>query len=304
MNRESYAESECFDQPLGVLLQEEDSHESRRVASHVETCTNCQRRLEQLAAEDQFWHEAKSVLIDSSLSHPERAERADFSKRHPFRQRHEPWNESLVKQLLAPPSHPEMLGRVGRYEVERLIGSGGMGIVLKGFDSELNRPVAIKVLAPHLAGSAAARTRFHRESRAAAAVVHEHVVAIHNVESDGQAPSLVMQYVAGESLQQRLDREGTLSFCEILRIAMQTAAGLAAAHSQGLIHRDVKPSNILLEQGVERALLTDFGIGPRQRRSKLDADRLSSRHGPSSCRPSKLVEKRSIRPVTSSASVA
>ncbi|MCA8997032.1 MAG: serine/threonine protein kinase, partial [Planctomycetaceae bacterium] len=166
----------------------------------------------------------------------------------------------MAEQLLSAPSHPEMLGRIGRYDVERLIGAGGMGVVFKAFDNELNRPVAVKVLAPYLAGSGAARQRFAREARAAAAVVHEHVVSIHNVESNGDAPFLVMQYVTGESLQQRIDREGPLELCEILRIAMQTAAGLAAAHAQGLVHRDVKPSNILLEHGVERALLTDFGL--------------------------------------------
>ncbi|MCA9178347.1 MAG: serine/threonine protein kinase [Planctomycetales bacterium] len=170
------------------------------------------------------------------------------------------WTESMARQLLSPPTHPEMLGRIGRYEVERLIGSGGMGVVFKAFDTELNRPVAVKALAPHLAGSGAARNRFAREARAAAAVVHDHVVAIHNVESEGASPFLVMPYVAGESLQQRIDREGSLELCEILRIVKQTAAGLAAAHAQGLVHRDVKPSNILLEQGVERALLTDFGL--------------------------------------------
>jgi len=135
-----------------------------------------------------------------------------------------------------------------------------MGVVFKAFDTELNRPVAVKVLAPSLAGSGAARKRFAREARAAAAVVNEHVVAIHNVEADGTAPFLVMPFIAGQSLQQRIDREGSLELCEILRIAMQTASGLAAAHAQGLVHRDVKPSNILLEQGVERALLTDFGL--------------------------------------------
>lgn len=166
----------------------------------------------------------------------------------------------MARQLLSPPSHPEMLGRIGRYEVERLIGAGGMGVVFKAFDTELNRPVAIKVLAPFLAGSGAARQRFAREARAAAAVVHEHVVAIHNVETEGESPFLVMPFVAGDSLQARLDREGALDVCEVLRIGMQTAAGLAAAHAQGLVHRDVKPSNILLEEGVERSLLTDFGL--------------------------------------------
>lgn len=85
-------------------------------------------------------------------------------------------------------------------------------------------------------------------------------MAIHSVESGGAAPFLVMQFVAGESLQARIDRQGPLELKELLRIAHQTAAGLAAAHAQGLVHRDVKPSNILLEQGIERALLTDFGL--------------------------------------------
>ena len=138
-----------------------------------------------------------------------------------------------------------------------------MGLVFKAHDSELNRPVAIKLLAPYLSGNGSARKRFAREARAAAAVVDEHVVAIHNVESDDdpeKAPFLVMKYIAGGSLQQRLDREGPLDVCEVLRIGMHTARGLAAAHSQGLIHRDIKPSNILLDEGVERALLTDFGL--------------------------------------------
>jgi len=135
-----------------------------------------------------------------------------------------------------------------------------MGIVLKAYDSELNRPIAVKMLASHLAHVGAARERFAREGRAAAAVVHEHVVAIYNVETSGEIPFLVMQYVPGRSLQSRIDTEGPLAVEEILRIGMQAASGLAAAHAQGLVHRDVKPSNILLEETVERAVLTDFGL--------------------------------------------
>ena len=165
-----------------------------------------------------------------------------------------------VLSLLGAPGHPEMLGRLGRYDIERVIGSGGMGVVLKAHDGELNRPIAIKLLAPHLAHVGAARGRFAREGRAAAAVVHEHVVAIYNVESGGPVPFLVMQYVPGRSLQTRVDDDGPLGVEEILRIGMQAAGGLAAAHRQGLVHRDVKPSNILLENQVERAVLTDFGL--------------------------------------------
>src|SRR5205814_4227536 len=118
----------------------------------------------------------------------------------------------------------------------------------------------IKVMAPQLAASATARRRFTREARAAAAVTHDHVVTIHAVEDAGPLPHIVMQFVAGHSLQDRLDRTGPLQLQEVLRIGMQAAAGLAAAHAQGLVHRDVKPANILLEDGVERVKLTDFGL--------------------------------------------
>ncbi|MCA9191725.1 MAG: serine/threonine protein kinase [Planctomycetales bacterium] len=243
---------------IGLLKSDEVSSSLLNFAEHVDHCQQCRSRLEELAAAPQQWVAARESLLslesDKAIAHG-----AD-NRRCWWLRPSTDWNESMSRQLLSPPSHPEMLGRLGRYEVERLLGSGGMGIVFKAFDSELNRPVAIKVLSPYLSGSGAARARFAREARAAAAVVHEHVVAIHNVESEGVSPFLVMPYIPGESLQQRIDRVGPLELCEILRLAMQTAAGLAAAHAQGLVHRDVKPSNILLENGVERALLTDFGL--------------------------------------------
>jgi serine/threonine-protein kinase len=133
-------------------------------------------------------------------------------------------------------------------------------VVLKAFDPALNRHVAIKVLSPQLANSGAARRRFAREAQAAAAVVHEHVVAIHSVADNDGLPYLVMSYIPGCSLQERLDRQGPLEVKEVLRIGMQVAAGLAAAHAQGLVHRDIKPANILLENGVERVKITDFGL--------------------------------------------
>lgn len=246
---------------LSVLLDgDEDSDLFRGAAGHVDSCAECQRRLTELSADPNHWLAQREMLRPLEGDVPE----SGIISRH----RSElatPWrrsviDESTVKELLAAPSHPEMLGRLGRYEIERIIGTGGMGIVLKGFDSELNRPVAIKLLAPHLARVGAARQRFAREARAAAAVVHEHVVPIHNVESEHAHPFLVMQFIPGESLQARVEREGSLSVREILRIGLQAASGLAAAHAQGLVHRDVKPANILLENGVERAYLTDFGL--------------------------------------------
>lgn len=250
----------CNDSSLHHLLcGDEASSEFRSALMHVERCVDCQLRLEKLAAESGFWEEATSILSLIN-DHDFRLPSEDQWRRDrpPVA-----WSETMASRLLSPASHPEMLGSIGRYDVESLIGSGGMGLVFKAHDTELNRPVAVKLLAPYLAGIGSARKRFAREARAAAAVVDDHVVAIHNVEScddSNEAPFLVMRYIAGGSLQQRIDRNGHLDVCEILRIGLHTANGLAAAHAQGLIHRDVKPSNILLDEGVERALLTDFGL--------------------------------------------
>ncbi len=255
-------EAACDSVRLDVLLfGDEDSAEFGESSSHVESCPRCQDRLSKMAADDGDWAEVRNVLRPSD----ENDEVPDSAGSHSASAGFLPSKGGTTARrikldFLAAPSHPELLGRLGRYEIEQVIGAGGMGIVLKGFDAELNRPVAIKVLAPHLAHSGAARQRFAREARAAAAVVHEHVVAIHNVESEQEVPFLVMQYVPGRSLEDRVAQDGPLAAAEILRIGMQAAAGLAAAHAQGLIHRDVKPANILLENGVERVLLTDFGL--------------------------------------------
>jgi len=162
--------------------------------------------------------------------------------------------------FLAPPTKPGALGRLGHYEVLEAIGKGGFGIVLRAFDEKLHRIVAIKVLAPAYANNGSARKRFIREARAAAAVKNEHVVGIHDVQEQAQPPYLVMEYIEGIALQDKIDKHGALGMKEILRIGMQMAEGLAAAHKQGLVHRDIKPANILLENGVERVKITDFGL--------------------------------------------
>ena len=148
----------------------------------------------------------------------------------------------------------------GPYEVLEVLGQGGMGVVLKARDPALDRTVAIKVLTPALAHGATARRRFAREARAVAAVGHEHIVAIHAVDEFRGLPYLVMQYIPGRSLQERLDASGPLEVKEILRIGTQAARALAAAHAQGVVHRDIKPANILLENCIERVKLTDFGL--------------------------------------------
>jgi serine/threonine protein kinase len=141
-----------------------------------------------------------------------------------------------------------------------LIGHGGMGVVLKAREPSLDRFVAIKVLAPHLASSKSARKRFAREARAAAAVLHENVIPIYQVAEWEGLPYFVMPYWPAPSLGQRLEDDGPMSLQATLVIGMQIARGLEAAHSQGLVHRDVKPANVLLNKGTDRAVITDFGL--------------------------------------------
>jgi serine/threonine protein kinase len=261
----------CGDRKRMQMLLDDRLPESQQteLASHLETCAICRRQLESLAAEGKVWDEAADMLrregndeIQATRSRAEFEPIRNLGHSAPIgRLDDESYGgQQAVLNMLDSSDDPSMLGRLGVYEIEEVIGHGGMGIVLKGFDASLNRHVAVKVLAPQLAGSAAARRRFAREAQAAAAVVHEHVVAIHAVDTAAGLPYLVMPLVAGWSLQQRIERTGPLEVRELLRIAMQAASGLAAAHNQGLVHRDVKPANILLENGVERVMLTDFGL--------------------------------------------
>ena len=241
-----------------LLADDEASASFRAAAAHLENCDTCQAELTVLAGDASWWEDTEQFLSGDSEPRwkPDESQSLVSVSGAPDRQA----IDDHISKLLGAPLHPEMLGRLGRYDIEKVLGSGGMGIVLKAHDSELNRPIAIKMLSPHLSHVGAARERFAREGKAAAAVVHEHVVAIYNVEADGAHPFLIMQYVPGRSLQTRVDEDGPLGIEEILRIGLQAAAGLAAAHAQGLVHRDIKPSNILLEESVERAVLTDFGL--------------------------------------------
>jgi serine/threonine-protein kinase len=231
---------------------------------HLEACDSCRAELESMAASPRLWGEVPRFLgadPDSQETTPWPEVRLRSAQSRPVGGAGAGLDDdAAILRFLDPPDTPDSLGRLGPYRVSGVLGKGGMGIVLKAFDPGLNRPVAIKMLAPELATSGAARQRFKREAVSAAAVVHEHVIAIHAVDVWKGLPYLVMQQVTGRSLQQRLDQDGPLHLKEILRIGMQTAQGLAAAHAQGLVHRDIKPSNILLENGVERVKITDFGL--------------------------------------------
>lgn len=148
----------------------------------------------------------------------------------------------------------------GRYSIECELGRGGMGIVLLARDVALDRLVAIKLLPPSLAANAEYRQRFLREARTAAGLSHPNIVPIHMVEEHGELVFFVMGYVDGETLRERVERKGPLSPRLAMKLMQDVAWALAYAHERGVIHRDVKPDNIMIEQGTERALVTDFGI--------------------------------------------
>ena len=162
--------------------------------------------------------------------------------------------------FLLPTNDPQVLGRVKDCDVLGPLGRGGMGVVFKAFDTTLHRMVAIKVLSAQLAGSSEAKRRFTREARAAAAINHPNVVVIHAVGEQSGTPYLVMEFVAGRTLHARIRSGPPFDLASLLRISSQIADGLAAAHRQGVVHRDIKPRNIMLENGVERVKITDFGL--------------------------------------------
>ncbi|HTU19801.1 MAG TPA: serine/threonine-protein kinase [Gemmataceae bacterium] len=167
--------------------------------------------------------------------------------------------------FLEPPAEMTERTQLGSYILRKRLGSGGMGIVFAAEDRNLRRTVALKVMKPSLASQTSARERFRREAQAAAAIEHDHIVTIYQVDEDQGVPYLAMQLLQGESLETRLTRLGRLPVDEVLRIGREVAEGLAAAHERGLVHRDIKPSNIWLE-GVEACdrggtvKIVDFGL--------------------------------------------
>ncbi|HVK13891.1 MAG TPA: serine/threonine-protein kinase [Gemmataceae bacterium] len=241
--------------------------------AHLDSCSHCQIRLEQMGA-------GGSGFLDTALAARQDTPPATGSAFWPALERIEreirssPDPEATAVALsavgnripeyefLAPSDDPKALGKIERFRIDELVGRGGMGMVFKAFDEELQRPVAVKVLDPQYAKDKLAQGRFCREARSAAGLMHENVVTIHHVEtcSTSDLSYIVMQFVPGKSLQDRLDEGKPLPIREAVRIAAATASALAAAHAQGLIHRDIKPGNILIEEPSGRVLLTDFGL--------------------------------------------
>ena len=161
---------------------------------------------------------------------------------------------------LAPGQQPDEIGRLGEYRILQVLGRGGMGVVFRAEDPQLRRQVALKVMKPSIAASKSAKDRFLREAQFTASIEHDHIVHIYQVGEDRGVPFIAMPFLRGESLKTRLEREGRLQQSEVVRIGKEVAAGLSAAHDRGLIHRDIKPDNIWIEEKTGRAKILDFGL--------------------------------------------
>jgi eukaryotic-like serine/threonine-protein kinase len=252
---------------LRRLLAEEGPGGDGELMAHVEGCPTCQRHLEQLAgATPAVLVAATSLQATLSAEGPQLRRVLDEIKTETSTSLPAPpYPLDWIRSVLQPTDSPAALGRLDNYEVMEVIGQGGMGVVFKAQDPRLNRWVAIKVLAVHLAHDAVARQRFAREAQAAAAVRHEHVITIHAVSDGDGLPFIVMEHVGGGSLHDYLKEHGPPDWRIVVRLGAEIASGLAAAHATGQIHRDIKPSNILLqiEGRVEppgAVKISDFGL--------------------------------------------
>ena len=148
----------------------------------------------------------------------------------------------------------------GRYRIERELGRGGMGAVYLARDLRLDRPVALKVLPPEFATNSSLRERFLRETRTAASFSHPNIVPVHGVEEHDGVLAFAMGFVEGESVAERVKRQGAMDARSVARMLTDVAYALAYAHGRGVVHRDIKPDNIMIERATGRALLMDFGI--------------------------------------------
>jgi serine/threonine protein kinase len=244
-------QSSCPDAKLLALYatNQLDAKRAQSIRVHLATCARCKDAVDGLSPNDGL---SPTVAYDS---------KDDATAKVPEKEKSATKQDEIVDlSVLGQSPKKEALGRMGKYDILEIVGHGGMGVVFRAFDEQLRRTVAIKVLTRALANNATARRRFIREARAAAAINHLNVVTIHSVEEHESLPFLVMEFIRGDSLRDHLRKVGPAEPTDIVRIAAQIASGLAAAHAQGVIHRDIKPGNVMLESGIDRVKITDFGL--------------------------------------------
>ncbi len=257
-----------------------ETRDIEQLAQHLENCEHCSRVVERLLARDLL----SVALLSPDVPRPRQDEKTldqlmQQLKQLPGRRdplgtdgtipesQHTPLNAPTTAarlDFLAAAERPDEIGRLGGYRVLKVLGSGGMGLVLQAEDVKLGRPVALKVMRPDVARKPHAAQRFLREARAAAALRHDNIVTIYQVGEDRGVPFLAMEFLEGAPLDKWLDQGRELSAVQILRIGRQVAGGLAAAHDKGLIHRDIKPANLWLDKVSRRVKILDFGLARDQ----------------------------------------
>lgn len=242
-------------------LSESDSQEFER---HIETCPKCRAQMEQDAGGPSLEVWVRDQLSSSSelplWNEMAGMHRHDAHAVSTFGSFASDAIAAAELAILSPTDDPTSMGRLGPFEVRAVIGRGGMGTVYKAIDPSLGRTVAIKVLKPELANIGSARQRFSLESRAMAAITHPNVVPIYAVDEHRGLPYMAMEYVPGGTLEAKVRKSGPLEILSIIRIGLQIAQALSAAHDCGLVHRDIKPGNILIDRGIDRIRVADFGL--------------------------------------------
>ena len=260
------------------LESELSSDEQDRLETHLNDCVMCLQKLEQLAADNVFWTESLHALktnLPSSLSYRPTADLSFEAMSSLAASSHctstlrsaagfdtdriMVGQARMLERWLDPTERPDSLGRIGKYEVLGIAGHGGMGLVLKAFDTELERIVGLKTMTQHVSADANARSRLAREARAVASLRHPNVISIFGLETWRDVPFIVMPFVSGGTLQQFACNR-MLNTTEVIQTALQIASALSALHAFGIIHRDLKPSNILLQDELDHLLLSDFGL--------------------------------------------
>ena len=237
-------------------------NQQSRFEKHLGDCRSCQRRLEEFSgtvsgAIDANRAAASSTELSKVINRISSLDSDSLRMATPGYADVDSRESSSFNTFKRQSGHPS---RLNQYDVQELLGRGGMGEVFAALDTVLNRMVAIKIPSSSLTATVETRERLVREARAIAAVKHENIVTLYGIEEANGTLFLVMELINGESLAHRLRSTPKLPWKILLPIAQQIAAALSAAHQLGVVHRDVKPANILLESKTQRVKVTDFGL--------------------------------------------
>jgi predicted Ser/Thr protein kinase len=247
--------------------------DAQRLEQHILSCTDCANRLNSLLSKDPVAAPLRSGVRQSIgdsptakapierlvRDKPDSALAVTVAPSMTGKEADRGGPKAAVG-FLAPAQAPDEIGRLGRYRVLKVLGAGGMGVVFRAHDPQLERLVALKAMLPNVAAQPDARDRFTREAKAMAKLKDDHVVAIYDVDEDNGVPFLAMEYLQGESLDGWLKKGKQMSVGQVLRVGREIAQGLTAAHAKGLVHRDIKPANIWLEAPKGRVKILDFGL--------------------------------------------